>query len=213
MSRLLAAQPDPAAVEAALNAEIVHAVLLLELRFASGTVRLSNSMQAVTDLQSGATWEGLGDLVGIGTAEAGPDQLAPYREYLLGMPWSVLDAESDPTRAMARIPELLGNPADYRSREAILYLQLMDMRGDAHGRPVPIGVPVALDAGLMDHVEASYSPSAVMLRMTVEGLLARKGIPAFGLLTSRDQQRRHPGDTGLEFVPEVMSTNPKWTDW
>ena len=43
--------------------------------------------------------------------------------------------------------------------------------------------------------------------------LARKGAPQYGFLTYQDQLRRHPTDEGLQFVPEVVSTEVQWTDW
>jgi len=86
MSRLLAAQPDPAAVEAALSGDVVSWALLLELQFVSGTIRLSNTTVPVVD-GAGTTWSGLGDLVGMSDIEGGPGNLAPLREYYLGIPY------------------------------------------------------------------------------------------------------------------------------
>lgn len=215
MSRLLSAQPDPAAVEAVLARDVVSWALMLELQFASGTVRLSNTAVPITD-RNGATWSGLGDLVGMSDIEGGPDTLAPLREYYLGIPWEFLSADSIPAQASARIPGLIGDAADYRGRPANLYAQLFDADVyDARGRAAPVGVPIALDAGLMTNVGWTFGPGdgAVVLTLRVESVLARKGAPLFGLLTDRDQRRRHGDDQGLRFVPEVMSTAVKWTDW
>ncbi|MDI3335860.1 hypothetical protein QKW60_05545 [Defluviimonas aestuarii] len=212
MSRLLAAQPNPTAVENALAKEAVHWAVLLELKFVSGTQYLSNMNVPFTDMLWGRTWVGTGELGGMSNIDGGPDDLAPYREYYLGLPWGVLNDESLPTQAASRLPELIGNPSDYRGREANLYIQLFD-GAFSDGRAFPVGVPIAIDKSLMQHATASYSPSAAILTMKVEGLLARKGAPVFGLLTDRDQKRRHSTDNGLRYVPEVMSTSPKWTDW
>lgn len=215
MSRLLAAQPDPAAVEAALARDVVSWALLLELQFASGTIRLCNAAIPITDI-SGATWSGLGDLVGMSDIEGGPDTLAPLREYYLGIPWEFLSADSIPAQASARIPGLIGDAADYRGRPANLFAQLFDADVyDARGRAAPVGVPIALDAGLMTNVGWSFGPGdgGVVLTLRVESVLARKGAPLFGLLTDRDQKRRYVDDEGLRYVPEVMSTAVKWTDW
>ncbi len=38
---------------------------------------------------------------------------------------------------------------------------------------------------------------------------ARRGLPPFGSLTDRDQQRRHPGDTGLFKVPAMQNRRPR----
>ncbi len=215
MSRLLAAQPDPAAVEAVLARDVVSWALLLELRFRSGTIRLSNATVPVTTA-GGAVWQGLGDLVGMSDIDGGPDNLAPLREYHLGVPWEFLGPESLPAQASARIPALIGDASDYRGQPANLSAQLYDGNAyDASGRALPVGVPVALDAGTMTNVGWSFSPGdgGVVLTLRVESVLARKGAPLFGLLTDRDQKRRHGDDAGLRFVPEVMSTAVKWTDW
>ncbi|WP_347311360.1 hypothetical protein [Defluviimonas sp. SAOS-178_SWC] len=215
MSRLLAAQPDPAAVEALLAKEAIPSALLLELQFASVTARISDWQGYVVD-GNGVTWAGLGELVGISDLEGGSDNLAPLREYILGIPWELLDKESTPTQIQSRIPALIGAPSEYRGRSANLSFQLFDPDlTDQFGRPLPVGVPVALDAGLMTNVSWSLAPGAggVITTLRVEGVLARKGSPQYGLLTDRDQKRRYGDDEGLEFVPEVMSTNVNWTDW
>lgn len=215
MSRLLAAQPDPAAVEAALSGDVVSWALLLELQFVSGTIRLSNTTVPVVD-GAGTTWSGLGDLVGMSDIEGGPGNLAPLREYYLGIPYELLGADSVPVQASARIPGLIGDAADYRGRPANLSAQLFDADAyDARGRASAVGLPIALDAGLMTNVGWSFAPGdgGVVLTLRVESVLARKGAPLFGLLTDRDQKRRYGDDSGLRYVPEVMSTNVKWTDW
>lgn len=214
MSRLLEGQPDPSAIISALSREVVHYILLCELRFASGTVYMSNQQGDFTDLKWGNTWRGLGGLVGIGDIDGGPDDLAPYREYLLGIPWQFLSDESSPTRATAQLPALIGKKSEYVGREANLWVQMFAPDAeDTHGRPIPLGYPIALDASLMSDVSWSFVADGALLRLKVEGLLARKGAPLFGMLTYKDQLRRHPGDEGLRFVAEVVSTNPTWTSW
>jgi hypothetical protein len=210
VSIYLAHQPDPAAVEAALAKEVVHLVQLLELRFASGTVYLSN--ETVPIEVDGHTWQGMGNLVSVATIPAGRRNLAPLVEYTLGIPWEFLTDEERGVNGMGLIPGLIGDPAEYRNREAILWEQILDDDNlDSHGRPTPIGVPSALHYGRMDAVTATYSPTAANLRLSVEGPFSRKGAPVFGRLTPRDQQKRYPGDNGLNYVYEVQNTVVEWT--
>ena len=214
MSRLLAAQTDPAAVEAVLARDVVSWALLLELQFVSCTIRIANTTVPVTT-GDGNTWHGLGELVGMSDIEGGPGNLAPLREYYLGIPWEFLGADSVPSQASARIPTLI-NPADYRGQPANLSAQLFDADAyDATGLAAAVGEPIALDSALMTNVGWTFGPGdgGVILTLRVESVLARKGSPLFGLLTDRDQKRRHVGDAGMRFVPEVMSTAVKWTDW
>ena len=201
----------------ALAKEALHSILLLELRFASGTVYLSNETVPFIDPEWAHTWQGLGNWVGMSDIEGGPDDLAPVREYYLGIPWELLTGGEIGVNGLGTLPALVSDRAEYVNRAALLWDQVLsDDTLDTHGRPTPIGIPSALHFGLMDQVRVDFSRSAARLVLTVEGPLARKGAPVFGRLTDRDQKRRHPTptpDKGLRYVPEVLSTNVRWTDW
>ncbi len=214
MSVYLSNQPDPATVSAALSREVVPSILLLELRFASGTVYMSNSATPFEDEYWGHTWAGLGNLVSISTLEGGPDNLAPFTEFGLGIPWELLTTEEQADARLGLVPALVSDRAEYVNRVAILWDQILsDTDVDAHGRPAAVGIPSAFRWGLMDKVSLGFSASQISMTMTVEGPFARKGAPVYGRLADRDQQNRHPGDRGLRYVPEVLSTSPVWTDW
>ena len=212
MSIFLADQPDPAAMLAALQSEQLHYALLLELQFASGTLYLSDMLLPFVDLRWGNTWQGMGAWIGMDDVSGGPTNLAPMRAYHLGVPRDYLNDTEAADPQLARLPALLGNRADYKNREATLYLQMF-AGTDAFGRAQALGYPIALDTGVMDQLSTTFTPSAVNLTLTVESFAARKGSPVYGMLTYRDQLRRHAGDIGLDFVPEVMSTNVTWPKW
>lgn len=213
MSIFLDHQPDAAAVEAALARETIYMIHLLELRFASGTVYLSNQIPPFTDTAEGHTWQGLGNLVGMSSIQTGRRNLAPLLEYTLGIPWRFLTDAEKVVDQMSVIPSLIGNQSEYRNREAILWEQILSLDTvDSHGRPAPIGVPSALHRGRMDTASASYSPTRANLTLSVEGPFSRKGAPVYGRLTPRDQLRRYPGDNGLSYVPEVArGVTIQWT--
>ncbi|PHP27995.1 hypothetical protein [Limimaricola cinnabarinus] len=214
MSLFLAGQPDPEAVEAALKAETVSLLLLLELQFASGTKYLSNSNVPFVDAEWGHEWQGMGDMVSIAEISGGAEEMAPLVEYQLALPYELLAPDERGVSGKGRIPALIGSPGEYLNRAAILWGQILDRRAtDAHGRPLPVGVPFAIHTGLMDRVKASFGPLQARLTLPVEGPLSRKGAPVYGMLTPRDQARRHPGDQGLRFVPEVINTDVTWTTW
>ena len=215
MSRLLAAQTDPAAVEAVLARDVVSWALLLELQFVSGTIRIANTAVPVTTAD-GNTWQGLGELVGMSDIEGGPTNLAPLREYYLGIPWEFLGADSVPAQASARIPALIGGAAGYRGQPANLFAQLFDADAyDATGLAATVGEPIALDSALMTNVGWTFGPGdgGVILTLRVESVLARKGSPLFGLLTHRDQKRRYVDDEGMRFTLETLVRIFNWTDW
>ncbi len=216
MSVYLSNQPDPAAVAAALAKEVVPTILLLELRFASGTVHLTNQVVPFTDTEWGQTWQGCGTLVGMTNLRGGPNDLAPLREYTLGIPWEVLSDAERGSNGLGRIPGLIGDPADYRGRPAILWEQILDAdTRDPYGRMTPVGIPSALDFSRMDTVKARYSATAAVLTLSCEAITSRKASATYGRLTPRDQYRRTAAgqatDKGLDHVPEVMNTTPEWT--
>lgn len=207
---LLADQPDPDSVLAVLQAERVQQGLLLELQFASGPVYLSNMMLPFVDLRWGHTWQGLGAFVMLEDMAGGKDNLAPARKYTLGIPRDYLTGDEVTDAQLNRLPSLVGSPGEYRGRDAILYMQLFGEDRDVHGRVQAAGYPIALDTGVMDTVSVSYTASQVALSLSVESFMARRGYPANGTLTYRDQLQRHAGDTGLSYVVEVSGSTLTW---
>jgi hypothetical protein len=214
MSVYLAGQGAAAAdVEARLKSESVHIILLAEFQFLTGTIYTSNENIPFTDPEWGYTWQGMGDLVSVGSVSGGTNSLAPAMEYVLGIPWEVLDSD-ERSSGVFRIPQLIGNQSEYRGRSAKLWEQVMsDSVLDSQGRPTAVGIPTALHTGTMDSPTASFSAAGASISMTVESVLIRAGAANFGRLTHRDQLRRYPGDNGLRFVPEVVDTEVEWTEW
>lgn len=214
MSVFLAAQgASAAAVEAALKAEALQVLLLLELRFASGTLYVSSANVPFTDPQWSYVWTGLGDMIAIDQIEGGPNDLAPLVEYSLGVPYELLGDGEAGVDGKGRIPALIGVPGEYANRKAILWGQILSLTAtDSNGRPSPIGVPWYIHGGRMDRPRASFT-ERVVLTLPVEGALSRFGAPVFGMLTHRDQKRRFATDEGMAFAAEVTQREVKWTDW
>lgn len=205
MSVFLSTQTDPEAMMMALDGEVIRKAFMLEMDFVSGPVRVSDWNVPFT--AGGHEWTGLGDLVGMSEIGGGSD-LAPYREYQLGLPKDLVGYSE------ARIPELIGSRAEYLGRTARLWMQIFSQDDlDEHGRRVPLGEPFAMDYGIMSKMSASFVPGGAVVSLTVEGGLFRAGVPLSGYYTDRDQQRRHPGDLGLGFVVEVSDTEIQLTDW
>lgn len=200
-------QPDElhAPIMALLQREAIEMAIMLHLDFASAPVRICNRMTSFVDLETGHTWEkGGGLLVGMPDLDGGAGQLAPLREFVLGMPEGLM------TDAAARnwrgdMVDLVGDVTEYRGRAYGLYGQLFDA-----GQPV--GYPFAFDVGLMDRLSASFVPTGAVLTLGCEGLLARKRVPAYGMQTYLDQKRRYPTDEGFQFVTE-SGRLIVWTDW
>ena len=206
MIEFLKSQPAPqrARVMDLLAREAVQMSVMLHLDFASEALRLSNRNIPFTDLKWGHEWgAGGGLLVGLPELSGGDDQLAPFREFRLGIPNEWIDAET----WMADLVEMVGDVGSYRGRDAGLYGQLFDSESGQ-----PVGHPFAFDIGIMDRMSVSFPRGGAIISLTTESFMARKGVPVYGMQTYHDQKRRHPTDEGLQFVTEAGKLIT-WTDW
>lgn len=187
-----------------LRREAVHMSVMLSLDFATEPLRLSNRNVPFTDLKWGHSWgAGGGLLVGLPELSAGDGQLAPFREYGLGVPNEWIDDEN----WAAGLVEMIGDVAEYRGRDAGLYGQLFDQDGST-----PVGHPFAFDVGIIDRMAVSFPRGGAIVSLTTESFVARKGVPVYGMQTYFDQKRRHPTDEGLQFVTEAGKFID-WTNW
>lgn len=206
MSVFLDAQPEEARdeVSALLQAEVIEMALMLHLDFASDPVWVCNRTVPFVDLKWGQEWlPGAGLLVSVPNPQGGDGRLAPFREYKLGIPQQILEAEN----WAAMLVEMVGDKPEYVRRNAELYGQIF-----RPGSGVPVGHPFALSIDLMDRLSAAFPGGGAIMTLTTEGLLARKGVRVDGRLTYADQKRRHPTDEGLQFTTEAGKLI-QWTDW
>lgn len=207
MIELLAAQPSGqrSAVTAALAGPEIHMAMMLHLDFADGPLNLSNRSLPFTDLQYGRDFmPGAGLLVGLPPSiDGGDDNLAPWREYHLGLPNEMIDL----TDWAARLIEMCQDKPNYCNRKAELSLQLFNRDTGA-----VVGWPIVFDSGYMDTMRISVQRGGAVVTVTSEGLLARKGVPVYGMQTYLDQKRRFVDDEGFQFVTE-SGRLITWTDW
>ncbi|WP_420415929.1 hypothetical protein [Marinovum algicola] len=209
MSIFLDAQPEEYrdAVATLLQREAVPTAIMIGMDFADGAQRMCNRNVPFSDLRWGYTWGAAAHVpVAINDIEVDSEsgeELAPFREYAIGIP-----APSDaPGDWRSNIVDNIRDVTNYRGRECGLWLQLFDPDTGA-----PVGWPSALDIALMDKMRASFSTGSAVVTMQVESLLARKGVPVYGMQTDMDQQRRYEGDLGMQFTAEA-SRLVVWTDF
>jgi hypothetical protein len=206
MINFLKDQPEAARVEilAALSAEVVELSILLKLDFADEPLYLSNRNLPFVDQKWGHTWgAGAGLLVRIPEIGTGEGELAPFREYALGLPVEAVEGES----WAKTLNSMCGDVANYRGREIGLYAQIFNPETRQ-----PIGLPMALDVGLMDRMGLSIQRAGAVVTLTSESFMARKGVPVYGMQTYQDQKRRFPTDEGLQFVTEY-GKSVDWTNF
>lgn len=206
MIEFLRAQPDEYRdqVMDLLGRGAVQMAVMLHMDFATNPIRLSNRNIPFTDLKWGHIWDaGHGLLVGMPEVTGGDNQLAPFREYSLGLPNEWIDSEN----WAADLVEMVGNVGEYRRRDFCLYGQLFDPDTNQ-----PVGHPFAFDISFMDRMTVSFPRGGAVVSLSTESFMARKGVPVYGMLTYFDQKRRYPTDEGLQFVTEANKLIT-WTDW
>ncbi|GAA5073461.1 hypothetical protein N0B44_15565 [Roseibacterium beibuensis] len=207
---LIQAQPIEARaeVERVLRSGSAAAALLLFFDFASGPRQVCNRTVPVTD-GYGATWEPLGIWPTFDDIGGGKGSLSPVRKYRLPVPVQMLRDQLAKLQAM---PDLRSKP-EYQDRTCMLALQLLKPGAGASGTDAALGVPMVLHTGFMDRLVIKYSRGSLVHELSVEGPLARRRVPNNGKLTPRDQKVRHPGDLGLDYVPEVPVRPSVWPNY
>ena len=168
---------------------------LVELAFASGTLRYTTAPVTITE--SGNTWLGWGAVASVGAVTESEEVLGDA----IALRLSIVD--------QALIAASLGNVGNYRGRRASLYLQMLGTSFQ------PVGPKVRRWAGVMDRVEIKRSADeggstgAIEMRCTRVGVARMRN--AGGLrLSTEQQQRRYPGDTGLRYVRTLIEQPSLW---
>lgn len=188
---------------AALQSAAYGEAWLVDLYFAAGTYRLTTwpvDLDRPTPEGPTATYTGLGQQLAIGTItateDAGPGQVS------LSMPL-----------APGMLPATLGNVESYRGRRARIRYQVLDAQ-----TLQPLGAPIPIYVGEMQPVKVPRtSPSGIggAVGGRIEMQLVRAGTSAArrrdgSRLTHAQQQQRHPGDMGLQYVAELVRGETPW---
>jgi hypothetical protein len=183
----------------ALKASTVRLAMLVELQFASETMRLWNG--AGTATIDGADWRGVG---GFGSI----DGLEQVREPVSSKVTMRLSGVSPEVLALAA-----RSNDDVRGRPAYVWTHLMD--GDWQ----PVGARIPLFWGTMQRIniersEASeFSGGDRVCALEVENPFAARARPSAGRFTDADQKARFPGDKFCRFVPLQRSQVIVWPDY
>ena len=142
----------------------------------------------------GFVWQGIGVLGAVSDIErAVGGQAPPVTFTLSGVGDEIRD---DVMNARTRV----------KGRACSVALQFFDadtLQG--------FGKPYLLWRGVMDRlVHQAADADTWTAQLTAETKFARRGLPPFGALTDRDQQRRYPGDPGLFMIPDMQNRRRPW---
>lgn len=175
------------AVNAALAADHVPGLLLVELDFASGALRLNNS--AVNVPWNGHTWLGTGELGTVETVTEHSD---------LQMDGIVMQLSGIPPDMLSRV---LGE--HYQGRAATVWFAPMN------ADYIVLADPAEIFQGRMDACNIAMGETGVV-NLTAESLIVDWERARVRRYTHEDQLAEYPGDKGLEFVPQMVEKTLVW---
>ncbi|MGU3418533.1 hypothetical protein [Methylobacterium sp. D54C] len=180
-----------AAGPAALAGDTITAEILVAFDFATGPVRVHAGHGPV--VAGGEVWQGLGGLGAVSDIEAAVGGVAPVVTFTLSGVGP--EIRQDVVSAAATV----------KGRACAVHLQL-------YGADLaPLGGLHTLWRGVMDRlIHRAADAQTWTAQLTAETLFARRGLPPFGNLTDRDQQRRYPGDAGLFDIAAMINRRRPW---
>ena len=175
------------AVSTALAAEIVPCLLLVELDWPSGAVRVNNS--AVTFAWNGHDWLGLAELGSVDAITEHADmEMSGVRLTLTGIP-------------SAMISRVLGE--HYQGRDCNIWMAPLDENYAV------LADPVLVFPGRIDTAVITLGESA-SIQISAENKMADWERARVRRYTHEDQIAEYPADKGLEFVPQMVEKVLIW---
>ena len=183
-------RPGTAAIQDAIDENVIRPALLYYADFPDGAVRMWSGLGIL--MAAGQEWLGFGDLIAVeDVTETSDSAQHGISVRLSGIPSELFTKVT------------LGG---YQNRRAEVSMVVFDGDGDL------IGEPVTLFRGLMDSDSVRDSGNEVSVTMNLESALSDQLRPRIYRYTHEDQQTKYPGigDKGLEFVAALQNLQLKW---
>lgn len=179
-----------AAVAALLAGRTVRVAHLIQLDFASETMRVWTGFGSIT---AGAqTWQGLGRFGSVSNLDLSPNLSAePVTLTLSGV---------DP----ANIAKAKDQSAEVNGRRAIINFQFFDENW------APLDAPYPIFVGIMDQMKIHINADEARVDLTLEQVILNKHRPPYGNYSYHDQTGRFPGDRGLERMAYLVNKTVNW---
>lgn len=173
---------------AQLTASTVSPVLFAELVFSSGTVRVWSGYGTL--IWNGNNWIGTGALGGVSPVEEAADLQATNLTFTLnGIPSSYLS---------------LVLADSYQGKSATLWLGFLASDGSV------VSDPVQLFSGRLDAAKISEAGETCSIAINAESELADLRRSRETRYTDAEQQRRFPGDLGLQYIAQAATQEMNW---
>ena len=183
-----------AAMLAEIDNETVRPLLLAELDFSSGYVRV-NSTERTVSFDSGTVPGGPFDFLGVGHL----GKVSPVEEGIEQKSYGLVLQISGIISAY--ISTVLTE--QYQGRQARLWLGFFD------SSYALVASPMLIFAGRMDSTAIKLGGTAE-ITVTAENRLADWERPRVRRYTNEDQALEYPGDAGFEFVPAMLEKQLVW---
>jgi hypothetical protein len=176
-----------APVKTALCSSNFPSLVLVDLHFVSGHVRVTNASYTFT--WDGYDWLGLGNLGSIDGVEEGTQlQMYGVALTLTGIPPEYIS---------------LAFSEEYQGRPATIYLAPLSEDYAI------LADPVIIFQGRMDTMDIEIGDTAT-ITVTAESRLVDWERPRVRRYNNEDQQAAHSGDKGMEFVQQMVEMEIKW---
>lgn len=177
-----------AAVIAELDGVVLTPVILTEMFFTSGTLRLWSGYGTLN--WDGNAYTGAGFLLGFSGVEETSDLSVPSAKFSLsGVSNSIL---------------ALALAEDYQGKKIICRGAFLDPAG------AMIGAPYVVFAGKMDVMEIQDDGTTCMVGVNAESDLVDLQTVRSSYYTAEDQKTRFPDDKGLDFIATISDVQINW---
>jgi hypothetical protein len=175
------------AVDSALAAGHVPIIVLVEMDFPGGFLRVNNSVVSFT--WNGSDWLGVGRLGSIGVVKEGADLQSR------GLSFAISGVPS------AHIAVALGQ--QYQGRDCKLWLAPLS------SDHAIVSDPVLVFHGRLDTMDVELGDTAT-ISVSAESRLADWNRPRVRRYNAEDQAIDYPADKGFEFVPQMAEKELRW---
>lgn len=163
------------------------AIVLVELDFADGAIRLCNAGYSFS--WNGYNWLGMGTLGAIeAISEGSALQMYGCQLTLSGIPSELISEAFD---------------ISYQGRSATIWLAPLNSDYSL------IASPVVVFKGRMDTMDIAMGTTST-ITTTVESRLVDWERPRIRRYNNQDQQAAHPGDNGMKYVAQMVSKELNW---
>lgn len=203
-------RPISTGFDSVLQGDVVRPIILVEMLFDSGAVRLWNGL---TDLvYSGNTYTGAGTLLSVSTVEDTADISARgITISLSGISDSVMSLALDEkyqNRTANVYFGIIGVPDLLKTESGDYFVDFDLINFDVSSSDRNEYIPIF--TGLMDQMTIADSGDTLNIGLTVESRMIDLERPRIWRYTSEDQKRVYPTDKGFDYVNDLQTKTILW---